>query len=57
MRRNLALLAGMAVIFAGGFVAGTKLSPVQAKDKPGTGFRGATRRNEAFKIFLAPMTS
>ncbi len=28
----------MAVIFAAGFVAGSKLSPVQAKDKPGTGF-------------------
>ena len=42
MRRYLALSAITAVFVAGffvaGFLAGTRLSPVQAKDKPGTGF-------------------
>jgi hypothetical protein len=38
MRRYLLLLAVVAVIFAAGFLAGTKLSHVQAKDQPGTGF-------------------
>ena len=41
MRKHLALLIGVAVVFAAGFVAGNKLSPVQAKDKPGTGFAAA----------------
>jgi NHL repeat len=38
MRKHLALSAGAAVVFAAGFLAATKLSPVQAKDKPGSGF-------------------
>ena len=38
MRKYLAWPIAVAVIFAAGFVAGSKLSPVQAKDKPGTGF-------------------
>ncbi len=41
MRKHLALLIGVAVVFAAGFVAGNKLYPVQAKDKPGTGFAAA----------------
>src|SRR6202167_4130137 len=41
MRRYLALLVGVAAVFAAGFLAGTKLAPVQAKDKPGTGFGAA----------------
>ena len=41
MRRHLALFAGVAVIFAAGFLIGNKLSPVQAKEKPGTGFAAA----------------
>jgi 6-bladed beta-propeller/NHL repeat len=38
MRRYLAILIGVALVFAAGYMAGTKLSGVQAKDKPGTGF-------------------
>ncbi|MGA2882081.1 MAG: hypothetical protein ABSG13_24270 [Bryobacteraceae bacterium] len=38
MRKYLALLVGVALVFAAGFLAGTRLSPVQAKDKPGMGF-------------------
>jgi hypothetical protein len=38
VRKYLAWPIAVAVIFAAGFVAGSKLSPVQAKDKPGTGF-------------------
>jgi hypothetical protein len=38
MHRYLALSIAVVVIFAAGFLAGNKLSPVQAKDKPGTGF-------------------
>ena len=38
MRKYLAWPIAVAVIFAAGFVAGSQLSPVQAKDKPGTGF-------------------
>jgi hypothetical protein len=41
MRKYLALAVGVVVVFAAGFLAGTKLSPVQAKDKPGTGFAAA----------------
>jgi NHL repeat len=41
MRRYLLLLAAVAVVFAAGFLAGTKLSHVQAKDQPGTGFAAA----------------
>jgi 6-phosphogluconolactonase (cycloisomerase 2 family) len=41
MRRYLALLVAAAVVFAAGFLAATKLSPVQAKDKPGSGFAAA----------------
>jgi len=41
MRRYLALLIAVAMVFAAGFLAGTKLSPVQAKEKPGTGFAAA----------------
>jgi len=41
MRRYLALVVALAVVFAAGFLAGNKLSPVQAKDKPGTGFAAA----------------
>ncbi|HTB17804.1 MAG TPA: hypothetical protein VK708_06785, partial [Bryobacteraceae bacterium] len=38
MRKYVVLLAAVAIIFAAGFLAGTRLSPVQAKDAPGTGF-------------------
>ena len=38
MRKYLAILLGVALVFGAGFLAGTRLSPVQAKDKPGTGF-------------------
>jgi len=38
VRKYLALLVGVALVFAAGFLAGTRLSPVQAKDKPGMGF-------------------
>jgi hypothetical protein len=38
VRKYLASPIALAVIFAAGFVAGSKLSPVQAKDKPGTSF-------------------
>jgi NHL repeat len=41
MRRYLAFSAAAAVVFAAGFLAGTKLSPVQATDKPGAGFAAA----------------
>jgi hypothetical protein len=41
MRRYLALPIAVVVVFAAGFLAGNKLSPVQAKDKPGTGFVAA----------------
>lgn len=41
MRRVLVLVLAVAAIFAAGFLAGTKLSPVQAKEKPGTGFAAA----------------
>jgi hypothetical protein len=41
MRRYLTLLLGVVVVFAVGFLAGTRLSPVQATDKPGTGFAAA----------------
>ncbi len=41
MRRSLAVLAGAAAVFAAGFFAGTRLTGVQAKDKPGTGFAAA----------------
>jgi hypothetical protein len=41
VRRYVLLLAAVAAIFAAGFLAGTKLSNVQAKDKPGTGFAAA----------------
>jgi hypothetical protein len=41
MRKHLALFVGVAAIFAAGFLVGNKLSPVQAKDKPGTGFAAA----------------
>jgi hypothetical protein len=41
MRRYLAVSVAVAVVFAAGFLAGTKLSPVQAKDKPGAGFAAA----------------
>jgi DNA-binding beta-propeller fold protein YncE len=41
MRKYLALFVGVAVVFAAGFLAGTKLSPVHAKDKPGSGFAAA----------------
>ena len=41
MRRYLLLFVGIAVVFAAGFLAGTRLSPVQAKDRPGTGFAAA----------------
>jgi NHL repeat len=41
MRKYLALLVAVAVVFAAGFLAATKLSPVQAKDKPGAGFAAA----------------
>jgi hypothetical protein len=38
VRRYLAVLGGVAMVFAAGFFAGTRLTRVQAKDKPGTGF-------------------
>jgi hypothetical protein len=38
VRRYLALLLVVVVVFGAGFLAGTRLSPVQAKEKPGTGF-------------------
>jgi hypothetical protein len=38
MLKHLTSFVGVAAVFAAGFLAGTKLSPVQAKDKPGTGF-------------------
>ncbi len=41
MRRYLALSVAVAVVFAAGFLAGNKLSSVQAKDKPGAGFAAA----------------
>ena len=41
MRKYLALLIAVAMVFAAGFLAGTRLSPVQAKEKPGTGFAAA----------------
>jgi hypothetical protein len=45
MRKYLAVLAGAVVVFTAGFLAGTRLSPVQApvfaKDKAGTGFAAA----------------
>ena len=41
MRRYLALFIGVAVVFAAGVLAATKLVPVQAKDKPGAGFAAA----------------
>ena len=45
MLKYLAVLVGAGVLFAAGFLAGTRLSPVQApvfaKDKPGTGFAAA----------------
>jgi DNA-binding beta-propeller fold protein YncE len=41
MRRYVMLSVAVAVVFAAGFLAGTQLSPVQAKDKPGSGFAAA----------------
>ena len=41
MPRYLALVVAAVVLFAAGFLAGTKLSPVQAKEKPGAGFAAA----------------
>jgi hypothetical protein len=41
MCKYLALLIAVAMVFAAGFLAGTRLSPVQAKEKPGTGFAAA----------------
>ena len=41
MPRYLAFVVAVVMVFAAGFLAGTKLSPVQAKDKPGTGFAAA----------------
>jgi hypothetical protein len=41
MRRYLALLLAVIVVFGAGFLAGTRLSPVQAKEKPGAGFAAA----------------
>ena len=38
MRRYVAFAVAVVAVFAAGFLAGTKLSPVQAKDTPGTGF-------------------
>src|SRR5580658_3857362 len=51
MRRYLAVSVAVAVVFAAGFLAGTKLSPVQAKDKPGTGFAAAPGEMGAQDIF------
>jgi hypothetical protein len=51
LRRVLALLAVVAVVFAAGFLVGTKLSPVQAKDKPGTGFAANPGEMGAQDIF------
>src|SRR6201986_176707 len=36
--KYLALTVAVCAVFAAGFLAANKLSPVQAKDKPGTGF-------------------
>ena len=41
MPRYLAFVVAVVMVFAAGFLAGTKLSPVQAKEKPGTGFAAA----------------
>src|ERR1700678_386104 len=41
MRRYLAFLLAVVVVFGAGFLAGNKLSPVQAKKKPGTVFAAA----------------
>src|SRR6202451_589658 len=41
MLKHLTLLVGVAAVFAAGLLAGNKLAPVQAKDKPGTGFAAA----------------
>jgi hypothetical protein len=41
MPRYLAFVVAVVMVFAAGFLAGTKLSPVQAKDKAGTGFAAA----------------
>ena len=38
MRRFAASLVAVVVIFAAGFLAATRLAPVQARDKPSTGF-------------------
>jgi len=38
VRRYVAFAVAVVAVFAAGFLAGTKLSPVQAKDTPGTGF-------------------
>jgi DNA-binding beta-propeller fold protein YncE len=51
MRRYLAFLLAAAVLFGAGFLAGTRLSPVQAKDKPGTGFAAAPGEMGAQDIF------
>jgi NHL repeat len=51
MRRHLAMLAAVAVIFAAGFLTGNKLSPVQAKDKPGSGFAAAPGEMGAQDVF------
>jgi len=51
MRKHLALFVGVAVVFAAGFLIGNKLSPVQAKDKPGTGFAAAPGEMGAQDIF------
>jgi len=51
MRKYLALAVGVVVIFAAGFLAGTKLSPVQAKDKPGAGFAAAPGEMSVQDIF------
>lgn len=51
MRRHLALFAGVAVIFAAGFLIGNKLSPVQAKEKPGSGFAAAPGEVGAQDVF------
>jgi len=51
MRRYLAMLAAAAVVFAAGFLIGNKLSPVQAKDKPGSGFAAAPGEMGAQDVF------
>ncbi len=38
MRRSLAVFAAVVAVFVAGFLVGTKQAPVQAKEKPGTGF-------------------